>query len=495
MWPTTFQLPSGLPHDLVQQLEWSCLAGGPDNMPWQTQAEVNNGLLSLSRGTDESGYVVAPWPIEGIGQVMGTSATLMLRPQPYQLVVELARGKVNQVRGQAADWEAGGLQVPAELTELIYQASCTFGRAVCSTSPEEITALAQEALALGYRAAGQLVDAYVRQVFQIRHQRSEDRLVLGCRADADAIGPELGPRVARAFNRLVLPMSWHLVEAEETTYRWAPFDQMLTWAEDNELDVSAGPLVDFSSSQLPAWLWLWERDVHSIAAFMCRFVEAAVRRYRTRVRRWQLSAASNWASVLSLSEDELMVLTARLGEAARQVDPSLELTIGISQPWGEYMARADRIYSPFIFADHLVRSGVQLSGLNLELVMGVQGRGSYCRDLLDTSRLLDLYALLGVPLHVTLGYPASTHTDREADPELAVGAGSWRDGYTPAVQAEWATSLGELALCKPFVQAVQWCHFSDRGSHQFPACGLVDADGKPRPALEALEAVRQRHVV
>src|SRR5262249_11243917 len=152
-------------------------------------------------------------------------------------------------------------------------------------------------------------------------------------------------------------------------------------------------------------------DVPSMAAFMCRFVEAAVRRYRTRIRRWQLSAASNWASVLSLSEDELMVLTARLGEAARQVDPSLELTIGISQPWGEYMARADRAYSPFIFADHLVRSGVNLSGLNLELVMGVQGRGSYGRDPLDTSRLLDLYALLGVPLHVTLGYPAGAQTD------------------------------------------------------------------------------------
>src|SRR5438270_1630328 len=99
----TFQLPPGLPRDLAQQLEWSCLAGGPDNMPWPTDFDLHDGVLTLTRAADESGYLVAPWKVDGAGQLMGTSATLMVRPQPYQLVVELARGKVNQVRGQTAD--------------------------------------------------------------------------------------------------------------------------------------------------------------------------------------------------------------------------------------------------------------------------------------------------------------------------------------------------------------------------------------------------------
>src|SRR5262249_30144456 len=192
----------------------------------------------------------------------------------------------------------------------------------------------------------------------------------------------------------------------------------------------AGPLMDFPSSQRRAWLWLWERDLPSMASFMCKFVEAAVRRYRSRIRRWQLTAASNWADVLGLSEDELLGLTFRLGEAARQVGPSLELVLGISQPWGEYMVPRERT-SPFIFADNLIRSGLNLSAINLEIVMGVTGRGSYCRDLLDLSRLLDLYALLGVPLQVTLGYPSTGQSDPDADPELSVGAGSWGGGFTP----------------------------------------------------------------
>ncbi len=493
MWPMTFELPPGVPHEVAQQLEWSCLAGGPDNMPLATQVTLQDGVLRLMHGGDESVYLVAPWPVEDIGQVMGTSATLMSRQQPYNLVVELARGKVNQVRNQSADWRNGGLQTPDELGDLVRRASHTFGHAVCASAPDEVFALAQQALGLGYQAAAQLVEAYVRQVFHIRHQRN-DSLVLACKVDADALAPAVGPAVVAAFNRVVLPLSWHVVEAEETVYNWAPCDQLLQWAEHNELDVAAGPLVDFSSSQLPAWLWLWERDVPAMATFMCRFVEAAVRRYRSRVRRWQLTAASNWASVLSLTEDELMALTYRMADAARQVDPALELVIGISQPWGEYMAASERTYSPFIFADHLIRSGLNLAGLNLELVMGVQGRGSYCRDLLETSRLLDLYALLGVPLQVTLGYPSTSRPDPEADPELTTGAGLWRLGYTPAVQAQWATSFCELALCKPFVQAVGWAHLSDRQPHQFPACGLINRQGQPGPALAAFEALRQEHV-
>src|SRR5262249_55212328 len=128
MWPMTFQLPPGLPHEVAQQLQWSCLAGGPDNMPWPTSLALHDGTLTLNRQTEESGHLVAAYPIENAGQLMGTSATLMTRQLPYHLLVELARGKVNQVRCQAADWQAGGLQLPPDLSQRIREASLVFGR-------------------------------------------------------------------------------------------------------------------------------------------------------------------------------------------------------------------------------------------------------------------------------------------------------------------------------------------------------------------------------
>lgn len=490
----TFQLPAGLPPEIARELERSCVAGGPDNMPYPTRRILQQNQLRLVRPADESGYLLAPWRIDGAGQLMGSSATLMERPS-YQLLVELSRGKVNQVRNQLADWEAAGLAVPAPLRALVHDAALEFGRGVCSGDPAVTADHAGRALELSHRAADDLARTYVEQVLQVRHQRQEKLdVALTCPLGPAVDIPDLAGELKRTFSRVALPLSWHIVEAEETSYRWGEYDRLLGWAEANDLEVAAGPLIDFSSALLPAWLWLWEGDLPSMATFMCRFVESAVRRYRARVRRWQLTAASNWANVLSLSEEELMGLTFRLGEAARQADPSLELVLGISQPWGEYMVGSERT-SPFIFADNLIRSGLNLAAINLEIVMGVQGRGSYCRDLLDLSRLLDLYALLGVPIQVTLGYPHSPEYDADADPELAVGWGTWRDGYTPQAQADWASRFTAMALSKAYVQAVQWAHFSDADPHQFPACGLIDRHGAKLPALGELQRLRAEHLL
>jgi hypothetical protein len=490
----TFQLPDGLAADAARELERTCMAGGPDNMPWPTDLRFNPGQMTVQRGVDESGYLVAPWTVDGLGLLMCQSATLIERSRPYHLLVELARGKANQVRCQASDWRMGGLQIGSDLEQVIRDAAFAFGQAVTGPA-HETDARAQAALDKSYVAAGRLVAAYLDQVYQIRHQRQE-RLdtAFACRLGTTVPAPAEAAALAAAFNTVVLPLSWCSVEGEEASYSWETADALVDWASAQGLAITAGPLIDFSSAQLPAWLWLWERDLPSLLTFMCRFVEAAIRRYRSRIRRWQVTAASNCASVLSLSEDDLLQLTYRLGDAARQIDPGVELVVGIAQPWGEYMTLAERKHSPFIFADTLIRSGLNLAALDVEVVMGVEPRGSYCRDLLDVSRLLDLYALLGAPLRVTLGYPSSDQPDLDADPELRIGAGRWDGGFTPAAQAGWAEAYAALAVGKPYVQGVQWVHLADAGPHQFPACGLIDRDGAVKPALGKLRELREKHL-
>ena len=111
----SFLLPSAAPAPALEDLGRACVAGGYDNMPAPTQVQHAAGRLNLVRDVDESGYLVVPWDVNGIGRLMGTTATLVERPTPYNFGLELARGKVNQLRGQAADWRTVGLQVPDEL--------------------------------------------------------------------------------------------------------------------------------------------------------------------------------------------------------------------------------------------------------------------------------------------------------------------------------------------------------------------------------------------
>src|SRR5207302_11009049 len=93
-------LPSGQPEPPGADLDRACIAGGYDNMPAPTQVARTADQLRLIRDVDESGYLVVPWQIDGIGRLMGSTATLIERPEPYRLAVELARGKLNQLRGQ-----------------------------------------------------------------------------------------------------------------------------------------------------------------------------------------------------------------------------------------------------------------------------------------------------------------------------------------------------------------------------------------------------------
>ena len=237
-----------------------------------------------------------------------------------------------------------------------------------------------------------------------------------------------------------------------------------------------------------------DRDLVNLANYLTEHTAAAVRRYQERIRTWHVSAATNWAGVLAMGDDELLWLTVRIIDAVRKVDPDLEVIVGIAQPWGDYLAQQERNQSPFVFADTLLRTGVKLAGLELEFLHGVAPRGSYCRDTLDASRILDLYALLGVPLHVVLGYPSSPAPDPQADPDQRLHAGHWRSGFSPEVQADWLGAFANLALCKPYVRTVRYAHFTDDRPHAYPHCGLIAADCQAKPALAALQRIRAEHL-
>src|SRR5207244_3511115 len=125
-----FDLPPRLPDDAREALERASVAGGQDSMPYATQVVIDQGKMTLSRHVDESGNLLAPCALNASGRVMVASAALMERLNPYQLTVELARGKINQIRGQASDWLMGGLVMSESLTKKIQQVTLAFSKAV-----------------------------------------------------------------------------------------------------------------------------------------------------------------------------------------------------------------------------------------------------------------------------------------------------------------------------------------------------------------------------
>lgn len=493
-----FQLPPDVPADVEAELENACVGGGQEGMPFPTHVSVQPGLLSVERTVHESGFLMVPWNLDGLGRLMLASATLMERANPYDLLLELSRGKIHQLRNQTSEWVSGGLVLSGDIQKEISGATHSFGKAAAQGASSANGDGARSALLQGHRAARRLVETYIEQVFQVRHLR-QPRLDTqwSCLVNTTPDGEDES-LLRSTFNSISVPVSWRDLQPTEDTFAWDDLDRRVAWAKERFTSSAGktivGPLVDFSGRGLPDWLWSREAGLHDLSERINHFATSVVRRYEGTVRTWRLSAASNWSGVLASNDEEMIWLTVRLLEACRKIDPHLQLIVGLSQPWGEYLACEEHNVTPFGFVDTLLRTGIRLDALELELIMGVSPRGSYCRDALDLSRLTDLYVLLGVPLYVRLGYPSAGDVDPNADKDQKPGGGAWAGGYTPEAQADWANVFANLALCKPYIQGVTWTHWDDRADHIFPHCGLIDAAGQAKPALAALKGLRDKHL-
>ncbi|MBI1347291.1 glycoside hydrolase [bacterium] len=466
---------------------------GADGRIFPTRIEVDQHIITARRSSSESSKLHIAWPVEGYGCPVLHTASLPEREQPYLLPVELARGELVQLRNQAASWELAGMQLPAEFRTTSAAAHRAFGKAAgAQHDPEAACQLADEALQAISRAAEILCLSFAQQALTGRQQRyAHLPLALGC-GIGSAPDAEQSDLYCAAFTGVILPVQWTRIEREEGNYDWQPVDDAVAWAEAHRLMPRGGPLIDLGPGGLPEWLAKWDHDVFNLQSFVCDFVETAMSRYLGRIRLWEVVARFNTGGALTLNEEVRLSLAARVLEVARMVDEEAQLIIRVDQPWGEYQARGQHRLSPLQLVDAIIRSGVGLAGVNLEIAMGYQPRCSQYRGLLEFSRLVDQWSVLGVPLHLTLASPSSVGPDLLAQPDLEIEPSIWPGGCEEASQAYWLQQLIPLLLAKPAVASISWSTFSDTDPHEFPRSGLLSVDGSPKRAMETFIDFRHR---
>lgn len=460
---------------------------GADGRIFPTRIEIEGNIIGCRRSSSESSKFHVAWPVPGCGRIMVQTASLPERDAPYLLAVEMARGKIVQIRNQASAWELSGMQLPTEFREVCSQAFRIFSRAACSQdTPELASQLAWEALTEACRAGQLLSLAFAQQALAGRQLRYHHLPIsLGCELGT-LPNAEKSDLFCAAFNAVTIPVIWTKIEQEEGTYDWSTVDQQVSWAEQHRLMMRGGPLIDLGPAGLPHWLAHWEHDIFNLQSFVCDFVETAMSRYLGRIRWWEVATRFNTGGALTLNEENRLGLVARVLEVARQVDEEAQLMVRVDQPWGEYQARGQHRLSPLQLVDALVRSGVGLTGVNLEIAVGFLPPRSPLRDLLDISRLIDTWSVLGVPLFVTLACPSSELHDPLSYGNLEVDPRVWMQGCNEQTQAAWLQQVLPLLLAKPNVAGVSWTHFSDAEPHQFPHAGLLRPDDSPKPALELM---------
>jgi hypothetical protein len=459
---------------------------GADGRIFATQVELAGNVMTCRRSVGESGKLHVAWPVEGFGRPVVSTASLPEREEPYLLPLELARGKLSQLRDQISAWEIGGMLIPDAFRAPFQEAQRKFREAATQQgTPERTAEAANQSLARAFEAAEIAVAAYANQRLAARRKRSpQPPAAIGCSLGEFLPNEESGVAFRESFAAAVIPVEWKHVEAASGEANWELVDAQVEWALANRLLVFGGPLLDLSADGLPAWAGSWGSDLPNLQSLVCDFVETAVGRYAGRIRNWNVCTRANTGGAFGLSEESRLWLVARALEVVRQVDDEVQVMIQVAQPWGEYQAKGAHRLAPLQFVDALLRAGIGLSAVDLEIVVGYRSGASAPRDLLEVSRLLDFWSLLGIPLYVTLAAPSQPRSDDPlAAPGIEVDDGRWKEGWSEPAQADWIDRLVPVLMAKQPVVGILWRQLSDGVRHEFPHAGLMRPDGTQKPAF------------
>lgn len=265
---------------------------GADGRVFPTRMEIEGPVIGCRRATSESSKFHVAFPVPGFGRPIVATASLPEREQPYLLAVELARGKIVQIRNQASQWELSGMQIPAGFAAPSRAAHRAFGKAASSQDqPEEACRLAVEALHSAFVAAETLTLGYASQALAGRMQRFGSLPAsVGCDLQGAIPQADATELFSSAFNAATVSVPWKGIEANEGEYDWESVDRQLEWCEQQKLLVRGGPLIDLGPEGLPDWLAQWEHDVFSLRTFIGDFVETAISHYVGRIRIWEVAA-------------------------------------------------------------------------------------------------------------------------------------------------------------------------------------------------------------
>jgi hypothetical protein len=469
---------------------------GIEGIPWLSRNTWERDTIIIDRAIRESGCFHIPWNVDGFGECVLSTTSLMERRQPYHLPVELARGTLNRLRNQLATWQSAGLSTSTALTNHLSAAQQAFARAATSQiDPSAAASEAQRAIKLSLETIDSLARVYTQRVMTIRHRDAPKLSTLlagnmGCKPLSEKAARAFGS----AFNSAIVPISWHDIEPDEGEFNWNDVDQQIQWCRKNGLKLCGGPLLRLDKRTLPDWLYLWEDDFENLQSYVYQFISAAVGRYRGKLQIWHCAAGMNTAGAVALTEEQKLRLTVGAIDTVRRADKTTPVIVSFDQPWAEYLRTEELDLSPLHFADALVRADLGLAGIAMEINLGYWPGGTLYRDVLEFSRKIDQWSVLGLPLLIMLTIPSSAQDDplarHSAKPQRCA------DGTipSPATQSLFVQRLVPLLVSKQSVYGVIWNQFSDSQPHNFAHGGLLDAQDDPKPALSTLAAFRKAHL-
>ena len=467
---------------------------GTDDVPIRADLTRKKGLISCKKRAAGPAALSMLWDVKGVGTVMVETVRLMERDRPYILTVEMARGRLIRLQQKLEDWGMMEHEQAHDFGALVDEARDLLIKALQADSDSEASHYGDESLALAIKAGEKIAQTHASILLSRRRQSSGlPRRIFGATVNLDRLSDAYRQRVLAACDFAAVPFVWRDIEPTEQNFNFKPLDQWVEWLAKKRMPLKGASLLSFTETSVPDWLYIWEHDFETIRDLAYEHVKRVVSRYAQYVHVWDVVEGLHAQSCFTLNFEQIMELTRMATAAAKQVAPRSLCLINIAAPWGEYYARNQRTIPPLLYADMVLQSGVAFDGFSVQFRFGAQKDGMLARDMFQISSMLDQFARLGRPLHISaVQVPSAVPTEANGggpDPVLA-GGGSWGEPWNERVQSEWLQRFVELALSKPYVDTICWDKLADELEPPVPHGGLLKDNLEPKPAYDALMKLR-----
>lgn len=462
---------------------------GSDGVPLRAEIELAGNELCCAKRVDGPAGISLPWPVNEAGVIMLDTSRLTDREKPYNLAVELTRGRLMRISQKREEWGLFDFDGFEPVAAEIDKARGLFVEALKTDAPADQTRIAERALQTAILSGEQLSHFYA-ELFLTRRKQAHafSKRAIGCTVDIAKTSDEYRQALHANFDYAYLPISWCELEPKHQEHNWRTFDVWVEWLTKNRMPIKVGPLVSFRNGQVPDWLSTYEADFEAIRNMIFEHVRRVVERYGNYVHQWDVVSGLHADNVFGFTFEQLMELTRVTASLAKQLAPRAQTIVDIIMPWGEYYARNQRTIPPMLYADMVVQSGVGFDGLGVQFLFGTGGEGGFVRDMLQISEKLERLGTLGKTLHISAVHVPSAPLTKE----LVAAGGCWRKPWNLDVQARWVKEFYTIALSKPFVESVTWRGFVDSESDD-PGpknVGLLKADLSPKPAFKVVKDLR-----
>ena len=444
---------------------------GLDGVPSPCRVSTDgDGFLSIARNRDESGKVFMAFPFDGFGEFTVGTGTLPESQKPYQLLIELARGTLNRLRNQISIWQEGGLEISTEVREQVGQATRLLSEAIMETDPKKSDEGSKEALHISMAANLNVSKQFGNEVSKYRTSQPDmprfwfaNAVSTGDVKSEDCstepfhlvqVSPELADSAAAAGNKRMIV---------------GPF-----------LDASPGGIQD---------------EIVELDDFFARR-DYILNRCRKTIR--NLNPSSSLLHVVSglngmghrhLSYPQQTQITSDMLNLIDESQVDVPMMVSFDYPWAERLAGAVGGAHPLQIADSLLRQGVPINFIGLDVNLDYWPCGSVVRDPLQWIDMIDIWSQLGLPLIFCFRMPTMA---KETVPRSDQLINEVRSQLSDEQRLSILETLLPMIVARPGVHGFVWRQWSDADDQRFPGAGLVTEAGEEKPILEMLRRVSKQ---